>query len=422
MKGAVPVRMPAPPAMFLPRLISILLLAQGIQGPLAAQNLADITADQYQTTFEDRRSGLAKDLKAKRAALLSRYAEALSKVRQKYQEAGKLEEALFVDAEMKAAQEGLFSATPAQGPGDGKPPPAALLDMRRTAEVELQKLDAEARLEFSALCSFYIKALEKLKVTLTQTGKLDEAITVTGEIGRAAGLAASPNGLRDTSASRTPLTDAQKAGLVLFYAFEERDEDGVIKDSSPEGNDGHLEGRSALVQEGMIGGARSFAGRDSRVVPGHALPDSAEITVCVWVKCSDPVRGGGLLSDYGPANANDLFLSLKGPSSIYVRADKAGLPLNALIPLGKPLTKDWHHLAWTMSRTTTTLYVDGLRAGEVAQGGANVDHHRNFFIGSANNGQETTHFTGELDEFMIWNRVLTEAEVTGIFLRADPPP
>jgi uncharacterized repeat protein (TIGR03803 family) len=74
---------------------------------------------------------------------------------------------------------------------------------------------------------------------------------------------------------------------------------------------------------------------------------------------------------------------------------------------------NWHHVALTVNRSTTTatLYVDGSQQSTFTSSyiGGNVTYNGNALIGV--DRQSRLHFNGKMDEFRIWNIAMTQAQI-----------
>lgn len=362
-------------------------------------------ASQLKITFEDRKLVLEQDLQAKRVNLMTRYAEALGRIGQKYQADGKLNEVLIVQKEIEAAQKALLLplSTTDEVPAD-------LANARRVVEAELEKLGKAHGVELANLCRLYVQALENLKKTLTQAGDLTRATAVAAEIERVDALLKNPA----SSAPKRPLSVELQKGLILYYDFDDKDPSHT-KDSSPSGNHGLPDGGGgSIVPVGRSAGARSFNGRNQRLRLSKAMPDSESLTLCVWLKYEGDTSTGGIFADFGGASGNDLMLALNGEKTLHLRADKDGLPLNTQLALRSSMKGDWHHLACVIDKKYATVYIDGKRADRVDQGGSNMGHHKGY-VGWSSNGTDEAYFLGEMDELMIWNRPLSSGEVAEVF-------
>lgn len=74
----------------------------------------------------------------------------------------------------------------------------------------------------------------------------------------------------------------------------------------------------------------------------------------------------------------------------------------------------WNHLLWTwkVSTNTATLFVNGVSVGSVVQP-PNINLAMPMFIGDDTTGTFTD--PSKVDEFDIWSRVLTQAEITSLY-------
>lgn len=375
----------------------------GFQAALLAQAPEAAGSSGLKIAFEDRKLALENDLQAKRAAMLLRYAEALGRIQQKFQAEGNLEAALRVQKEAQAAQQ---ATLPPWLPGGE--PLAEKANARRVVETELQKIESTHQAELGTLCDRYLQALENHKKTATQAGELDRASAIQAEIARVTTLRPATVAV----VVRKPLSPSLAKGLVLHYAFEEKDATQV-RDSSPSGNHGVIEGGD-FIPSGKLGGAFAFKGRPDRIALSKSLPDSAELTVCVWVNYRGDATSGGIFCDFGEVFNEDVMFALNGDKSLHIRADKSGGRLYTNVPLRESVKGAWRHLAWVMEKDQSTVYIDGRRADRVKVGGTNLAQHGGY-VGFSYNGLQQAYFLGELDEVMVWQRALTGGEVGEVF-------
>jgi hypothetical protein len=80
-----------------------------------------------------------------------------------------------------------------------------------------------------------------------------------------------------------------------------------------------------------------------------------------------------------------------------------------------PLTTEWVHLATTCDGTTTILYYNGHLATTIT--GTNLVFSR---IGVGVNRNEDDFFEGIIDEFRLYDRALSDAEVAGLAGHTQP--
>jgi hypothetical protein len=210
------------------------------------------------------------------------------------------------------------------------------------------------------------------------------------------------------------------AGLIAHWAFDEGS-GTMAGDSSGGGHNGTLV-NGPIWTSGIAGGALSFDGIDDYV----AIPDSvdfdfgyANFTICAWFRTTV-----GLSEQY----IIDFFRDGNFPHiEIYT-----GLPLHGLgshlCGVGDVCTRlsdgavdngGWHHVVITLSNSVASgyqLWVDGIKTtwGTFSQSLDDWDTisiaSRVFVDGTANEP-----WSGEIDEVLIYDRVLSDTEIVGLY-------
>jgi hypothetical protein len=173
---------------------------------------------------------------------------------------------------------------------------------------------------------------------------------------------------------------------------------------------------------GMVGEAFAFngidEGMDDRVdLPPSALAGLTDMTIEMWVQSQDQMAaifsGAG---DQGPGTSNETFLFL-GATGTAVATRQTG---TGFVPV---FLNDgaWHHVAITRSGALGTLYVDGVaedvrtvppEAFEIGPGGLMLGQEQDCLGGCLDPSQG---LDGMVDEFSIYDRALSQAEVVAIF-------
>ena len=75
----------------------------------------------------------------------------------------------------------------------------------------------------------------------------------------------------------------------------------------------------------------------------------------------------------------------------------------------------WHHVAVTIaaSASTATVYIDGSSVGTTSIGsGSSIDAEEGGAIGARTPSSPQFYFTGQLDEIMVWNTVISTSNIT----------
>jgi len=197
-------------------------------------------------------------------------------------------------------------------------------------------------------------------------------------------------------------TMAPSTGLVAYYPF-----DGDTKDYSGNGNNGTNQGAGFVT--GVKGQALSLNGLNQYVeTPVTSASTSKTLMAWIYPQSSDDVSfiesvidsdvplqygtGWGLDNGYIKVAADDLFWT---PSR--------AIALN-----------QWQHIAVTYSPTELKLYYNGALVDSKAytQGAIAA---ANYKIGKSN--ANALFFHGRIDEVRIYNRVLTQSEVTDLYGR-----
>lgn len=173
---------------------------------------------------------------------------------------------------------------------------------------------------------------------------------------------------------------------------------------------------------GKLGGALSFDGTDDCVQFDDApelLHWESGLTVMAWAKRTgplvDPVQGGNLVAKHFTLNSRSWHLRVT-PSNTFEfwLADNTDSPHVLTSPAGvTSALNTWMHVAGTYDRQSglQRIYVDGAQVAEVSAGSfsiaqksvrATVGCYHNSSDGSA----MRAHFTGLIDEVMVFNRAL----------------
>ncbi|MDF3143203.1 MULTISPECIES: family 43 glycosylhydrolase [unclassified Streptomyces] len=230
------------------------------------------------------------------------------------------------------------------------------------------------------------------------------------------------------------------ADLLLQYDFDETG-GNIARDSSGHGYHGTYV-RSPDFGTGVEGGSFKMSGGSSSSatspyvrIPNGVLKNADSVTVSTYAKW----KGGDSfqwLFGLGPDSNKYLFATpSNGGSSLYSAITKASWSAESKLTAGSQLTPgEWRHVTVTLDGTTGTmvLYVDGIQAAR-ASGvtvkpselyDANKDHSG--YIGRSLYAADP-YFGGEVDDFRVYDRALTAAEVmelsgntAGIAKATDP--
>jgi DUF1680 family protein len=170
-------------------------------------------------------------------------------------------------------------------------------------------------------------------------------------------------------------------------------------------------GRFGTAQENVRG---SYQYVD---LPADILGGASEITLSAWVRPTHADNWARVL-DFGDDTTRYLYLAARNGSGVprFAITDSGaggeqGLDGTAALPLDR-----WSHLAVTISGTTGTLYVNGAAVATNTSMSLNpaalgpLAHH---WLGRSSYSGDPV-FAGAFDEFDLWSRALTAAEITAL--------
>ncbi|MHC4517975.1 MAG: LamG domain-containing protein, partial [Planctomycetota bacterium] len=201
-----------------------------------------------------------------------------------------------------------------------------------------------------------------------------------------------------------PLKDA---ALVGWWTFDEGS-GTVAADSSPNGNDGTLNGGAEWVP-GVYGTAINFNGTDAYVGTEQSLLDNADdFTMAGWVMARNSAA-----SRIGLFGQNDLIEMgfMNGNAEVWTAASGT-----TNTPWTFPDT-EWHHVAVVDQGTDMLIYLDGQEAGSGAGAATHGTAAFSFNIGGGGVWDGTGNFfDGQIDDVALFTRALTAEEIATIML------
>ncbi|WP_028806797.1 family 43 glycosylhydrolase [Streptomyces sp. 303MFCol5.2] len=210
------------------------------------------------------------------------------------------------------------------------------------------------------------------------------------------------------------------ADLLLHYGFDETS-GNIAVDSSGHGNHGTYV-RTPEFATGVDGGSFKMSGDSATSpyvkIPNGVLKGADSVTVSTYAKW----KGGSSfqwLFGLGPDSDKYLFATpSNGGSSLYSAITKASWSAESKLTAGSQLTPgEWRHVTVTLDGATGTmvLYVDGVEAARTTTTvkpselyDSAKDHSG--YIGRSLYSADP-YFGGEVDDFRVYDRALSAAEV-----------
>ena len=207
------------------------------------------------------------------------------------------------------------------------------------------------------------------------------------------------------------LSDAIRDNAMVLYLSFDEGKGTNVEDLSGKGNDGTLEGDVQWMNNGKIKSALYF---DEQVQQGvvavkasNSLAITQNLTMEVWIY---PQSVGDYRNVRGQADPHTYYLSVhQGKPSVWIGSDGAGgkawNDAKSSIPLNQ-----WTHVAVVYEfNNELRFYINGeLDQTHKLEGEIPVSQADHWF---GNRLDGAWPYKGMLDEFVIYNRVLTEAEI-----------
>jgi len=252
----------------------------------------------------------------------------------------------------------------------------------------------------------------------------DDAAVIVGDADASIGFEASPDGhphdaqdaLPDQSEAAGPPSSID-LGLVALYHFDETT-GTTAADSSGNGKTATMVG-GATFSTGVSGNAATLSGAAQYVqLPSGIVSTLTSFSISAWIyQRSGAVGYGDRLFDFGTGTTVNMFVTTDADALRYA-VTKGGHPAeenlltNGILPLDS-----WQHLAVTQAGATATLYRNG---AVVSQNGATTLNPSALGVTTQNwigRSQYTSdhYLEGEVDEFRIYNRALSAAEVMELY-------
>lgn len=182
-----------------------------------------------------------------------------------------------------------------------------------------------------------------------------------------------------------------------------------------------------ILAQGKLNGACEFAGKNSFVsVPNTAALNPKRITFALWFKTGKEIFPARFLLEKG--SERGYALSIAGGGKENVRRGRLRAMVNGRDCLSDASVTDdlWHHAAAVFDGHALKLYVDGRlqKQTAVVPGNELASNAYDLTLGlnrSAPSAQaRETSFEGALDEVMIFNRALDEAEIKRLCSSVKP--
>jgi hypothetical protein len=215
--------------------------------------------------------------------------------------------------------------------------------------------------------------------------------------------------------------DPSTSGLLGYWSLD----DGVASsttDSSGNGYTGTLNGTVSWIAGHTGTNAASFSSSTNEyisisndVVTGTSA--TSTLTVSAWI----------YMSGFGGSNAGKVFSNSKSliqsASTNRISFSNDGGTTLALTASNAVPWQTWTHVVATRNISgQINWYINGSSNGTANQNGGYMATGTSLYIGNRPNGSATQAWAGYIDDFRIYNRVLTGGEITDLYTAASSSP
>jgi hypothetical protein len=204
-------------------------------------------------------------------------------------------------------------------------------------------------------------------------------------------------------------------GLVGYWPFN-----GNANDQSGNGNNGTVNGATLTTDRfGNANSAYQFL-TNSEYINGIANSlNGTKFTVSLWVwidgmnnttlncfKFGSIPQGStdGGYRIYSNLNGEELGVQMANGSNLV----GSNYNNNSL--------QNWHHVVGVYNESNLLLYIDGILRSNAPASNYNINYvNQNFYIGNNGNTNNSNLNLRKLDDIGIWNRALTQEEITNLY-------
>lgn len=204
--------------------------------------------------------------------------------------------------------------------------------------------------------------------------------------------------------------------------------DGSVRDVGPNAIPTNTVGAgigfSEQDRKAKTGNAGTFSGGTGVVITDHSATNfgAGNYSVVVWVKTAATNRMM-LWQESGKNGSGDNQTWLRmgdNATTQFLRFATEDATGGAILSMGaaaKLSDGQWHQIAAVRNGTNTSVYVDGVKMGNLNAANLKVvSNAQNFKIGMQEGATANSNFfNGQLDDLLIYNKALTEAEIVALY-------
>lgn len=208
-------------------------------------------------------------------------------------------------------------------------------------------------------------------------------------------------------------------GLLAYYSFE-----GSALDASGNENHGAVFGASLTHDRfGNEKNAYHFDGVDDHIIVPHSSgidlgAKDTSYSLSLWVNATGP-RRSRIVEKWNENPRTSYPFSLRAEPDDFNGAIYDG-QLFQTVSVDSPWNGQWHHIVYTVDADTDMLhlYLDGdLAASQPKITATPTSNENDMYLGGGPNVDR--YFSGQLDDLLLYNRVLSAEEVAVLYRLND---
>jgi uncharacterized protein (TIGR02145 family) len=211
-------------------------------------------------------------------------------------------------------------------------------------------------------------------------------------------------------------------GLVAWWLM-----DGNGNDESGFSHHGQNFGATATANRWGEEEKALYFNSQSYLVVDHTnelnIPTGSDLTWSIWMRPEPDNEGGSAFEKWAGSdsqNRSQLLLRINNDADYF--HCNAWCNYTSVAPMDADVVpNEWHHVILRTSNQHTELFLNGVLVDSSDVELSGCTNSTNLFIGKRNAlSGNTRAFKGAIDDFGIWNRALTDEEITALFEGALP--
>jgi len=202
-------------------------------------------------------------------------------------------------------------------------------------------------------------------------------------------------------------------GLVGYWKLDEGS--GSFADSSGNGNAGTQSGGVTYGQTGKAGKAVSFDGSNDYIDTNSVFSNAlSTFTYSLWVKPGASQNSyAGVFGNHKVGNDGATFRQASTALNEYHLVIGDGLVWYTITPNASLTANTWSFVTIVKSSSEVIMYVNGVEEASKNMETDESPSSQNLYI--ARNAADGVYWKGAVDEFRIYNRALSVAEISAIY-------